>query len=195
MAEPVHNCHRAISNLYFFYFISSSFIHSSIRHIKVLSLMFIGSNGITHPPLNQLLCTLGDGLHLADPQSGPVPAAWWGMGRLLWRHVIFTCPPRSPPRSLAGRGDESLKKSQDAVPRADRTGLAETTGGSPLCAPLCSFSGDLYTQAAEAAMEAMKGRLANQYYQQAEEAWAQMEEWLAGEVLPTSPRKRQPRLT
>ncbi|KAK2509391.1 hypothetical protein MC885_005363, partial [Smutsia gigantea] len=37
-------------------------------------------------------------------------------------------------------------------------------------------SGDLYTQAAEAAMEAMKGRLANQYYQQAEEAWAQMEE-------------------
>lgn len=37
-------------------------------------------------------------------------------------------------------------------------------------------SGDLYTQAAEAAMEAMKGRLANQYYQKAEEAWAQMEE-------------------
>ncbi|KAG3259470.1 eukaryotic elongation factor 2 kinase [Ictidomys tridecemlineatus] len=36
-------------------------------------------------------------------------------------------------------------------------------------------SGDLYTQAAEAAMEAMKGRLANQYYQLAEEAWAQME--------------------
>ncbi|KAM5328884.1 eukaryotic elongation factor 2 kinase isoform 2-T3 [Glossophaga mutica] len=37
-------------------------------------------------------------------------------------------------------------------------------------------SGDLYTRAAEAAMEAMKGRLANQYYQKAEEAWAQMEE-------------------
>ncbi|XP_006753707.1 PREDICTED: eukaryotic elongation factor 2 kinase [Myotis davidii] len=37
-------------------------------------------------------------------------------------------------------------------------------------------SGDLYTQAAEAAMEALKGRLANQYYQKAEEAWAQMEE-------------------
>ncbi|KAM5199291.1 eukaryotic elongation factor 2 kinase isoform 2-T3 [Hipposideros larvatus] len=37
-------------------------------------------------------------------------------------------------------------------------------------------SGDLYTQAAEAAMEAMKGRLANKYYQKAEEAWAQMEE-------------------
>lgn len=50
------------------------------------------------------------------------------------------------------------------------------TGGSPLCAPLCSSSGDLYTQAAEAAMEAMKGRLANQYYEKAEEAWAQMEE-------------------
>lgn len=55
-------------------------------------------------------------------------------------------------------------------------GLAKTTGGSPLCAPFCSPSGDLYTQAAEAAMEAMKGRLANQYYQKAEEAWAQMEE-------------------
>ncbi|OCT61602.1 hypothetical protein XELAEV_18047630mg [Xenopus laevis] len=37
-------------------------------------------------------------------------------------------------------------------------------------------SGDLYTEAAEAAMEAMKGRLANQYYQKAEEAWACMEE-------------------
>ncbi|XP_004705791.1 eukaryotic elongation factor 2 kinase isoform X1 [Echinops telfairi] len=37
-------------------------------------------------------------------------------------------------------------------------------------------SGNLYTEAAEAAMEAMKGRLANQYYQKAEEAWAQMEE-------------------
>ncbi|EHB13195.1 Elongation factor 2 kinase [Heterocephalus glaber] len=37
-------------------------------------------------------------------------------------------------------------------------------------------AGDLYTQAAEAAMEAMKGRLANQYYEKAEEAWAEMEE-------------------
>uniref|UniRef100_A0A8D0GIR1 Eukaryotic elongation factor 2 kinase n=1 Tax=Sphenodon punctatus TaxID=8508 RepID=A0A8D0GIR1_SPHPU len=37
-------------------------------------------------------------------------------------------------------------------------------------------SGDLYTEAAEAAMQAMKGRLANQYYQKAEEAWAMMEE-------------------
>nr|XP_033819325.1 eukaryotic elongation factor 2 kinase isoform X3 [Geotrypetes seraphini] len=37
-------------------------------------------------------------------------------------------------------------------------------------------SGDLFTEAAEAAMEAMKGRLANQYYQKAEEAWAMMEE-------------------
>ncbi|XP_048187630.1 eukaryotic elongation factor 2 kinase isoform X2 [Perognathus longimembris pacificus] len=37
-------------------------------------------------------------------------------------------------------------------------------------------AGDLYTQAAEAAMEAMKGRLANQYYEKSEEAWAQMEE-------------------
>ncbi|XP_042293158.1 eukaryotic elongation factor 2 kinase isoform X3 [Sceloporus undulatus] len=37
-------------------------------------------------------------------------------------------------------------------------------------------SGELYTEAAEAAMQAMKGRLANQYYQKAEEAWAMMEE-------------------
>ncbi|XP_061456344.1 eukaryotic elongation factor 2 kinase isoform X2 [Rhineura floridana] len=37
-------------------------------------------------------------------------------------------------------------------------------------------SGELYTEAAEAAMQAMKGRLANQYYQRAEEAWAMMEE-------------------
>ncbi|KAM9426817.1 eukaryotic elongation factor 2 kinase isoform 1-T2 [Pholidichthys leucotaenia] len=37
-------------------------------------------------------------------------------------------------------------------------------------------AGDLFTEAAEAAMAAMKGRLANQYYMKAEEAWAQMEE-------------------
>uniref|UniRef100_A0A8C5R064 Eukaryotic elongation factor 2 kinase n=1 Tax=Leptobrachium leishanense TaxID=445787 RepID=A0A8C5R064_9ANUR len=37
-------------------------------------------------------------------------------------------------------------------------------------------AGDLYTEAAESAMEAMKGRLANQYYQKAEEAWALMED-------------------
>ncbi|XP_049420004.1 eukaryotic elongation factor 2 kinase isoform X2 [Epinephelus fuscoguttatus] len=37
-------------------------------------------------------------------------------------------------------------------------------------------AGDLFTEAAEAAMEAMKGRLANQYYMKAEEAWALMEE-------------------
>ncbi|XP_020351251.1 eukaryotic elongation factor 2 kinase isoform X4 [Oncorhynchus kisutch] len=37
-------------------------------------------------------------------------------------------------------------------------------------------AGDLFTQAADAAMEAMKGRLANQYYMKAEEAWGMMEE-------------------
>ncbi|XP_040923208.1 eukaryotic elongation factor 2 kinase isoform X5 [Toxotes jaculatrix] len=37
-------------------------------------------------------------------------------------------------------------------------------------------AGDLFTEAAEAAMSAMKGRLANQYYMKAEEAWALMEE-------------------
>jgi len=39
------------------------------------------------------------------------------------------------------------------------------------------FVGDLFNEAADAAMEAMKGRLANQYYMKAEEAWALMEEW------------------
>nr|XP_020460954.1 eukaryotic elongation factor 2 kinase isoform X2 [Monopterus albus] len=37
-------------------------------------------------------------------------------------------------------------------------------------------AGDLFTEAAEAATAAMKGRLANQYYMKAEEAWALMEE-------------------
>uniref|UniRef100_A0A3P9N8F5 Eukaryotic elongation factor 2 kinase n=1 Tax=Poecilia reticulata TaxID=8081 RepID=A0A3P9N8F5_POERE len=37
-------------------------------------------------------------------------------------------------------------------------------------------AGDLFTEAAEAAMAAMKGRLANQYYMKAEEAWALVEE-------------------
>ncbi|XP_068610487.1 eukaryotic elongation factor 2 kinase isoform X2 [Brachionichthys hirsutus] len=37
-------------------------------------------------------------------------------------------------------------------------------------------AGDLFTEAAETAMAAMKGRLANKYYMKAEEAWALMEE-------------------
>ncbi|XP_041938796.1 eukaryotic elongation factor 2 kinase isoform X4 [Alosa sapidissima] len=37
-------------------------------------------------------------------------------------------------------------------------------------------AGDRFTEAADAAIEAMKGRLANQYYMKAEEAWALMEE-------------------
>uniref|UniRef100_A0A3Q2QKM8 Eukaryotic elongation factor 2 kinase n=1 Tax=Fundulus heteroclitus TaxID=8078 RepID=A0A3Q2QKM8_FUNHE len=37
-------------------------------------------------------------------------------------------------------------------------------------------AGDLFTEAAEAATAAMKGRLANQYYMKAEEAWALVEE-------------------
>lgn len=38
------------------------------------------------------------------------------------------------------------------------------------------FSAEMYNQAAEAAMEAMKGRLANKYYALAEEAMAMCEE-------------------
>ena len=37
-------------------------------------------------------------------------------------------------------------------------------------------SGDLYTEAADNAMAAMKGRLANKYYMLAEEAWGEVEE-------------------
>lgn len=37
-------------------------------------------------------------------------------------------------------------------------------------------SGDLYTEAAEAAMNAMKGKLANKFYMLAEEAWAEVPE-------------------
>ncbi|XP_059487389.1 eukaryotic elongation factor 2 kinase-like [Neocloeon triangulifer] len=39
-----------------------------------------------------------------------------------------------------------------------------------------SRAGELYTEAADAAMAAMKGRLANKWYQLAEEAWAMCEE-------------------
>ena len=38
-------------------------------------------------------------------------------------------------------------------------------------------SGDLYSQAADAAMASMKGKLANKYYMLAEEAWGEIEEW------------------
>ena len=36
-------------------------------------------------------------------------------------------------------------------------------------------AGELYTRAAEVAMEAMKGKLANKYYMLAEEAWSEVE--------------------
>ncbi|KAM7370598.1 hypothetical protein PAMP_010129 [Pampus punctatissimus] len=49
------------------------------------------------------------------------------------------------------------------------------TGGHNLTADP-QKAGDLFTAAAEAAMAAMKGRLANQYFMKAEEAWALMEE-------------------
>jgi len=35
-------------------------------------------------------------------------------------------------------------------------------------------TGDLYTEAAEAATAAMKGRIASKYYMLADEAWAQV---------------------
>ena len=38
------------------------------------------------------------------------------------------------------------------------------------------IAGELYTEAAEAAMTAMKGKLANKYFALAEEAWALVEE-------------------
>ena len=49
---------------------------------------------------------------------------------------------------------------------------------------LCPVAaGELFTAAAEAAMAAMKGRLANKYFMLAEEAWAQVEdEWVSNPV-------------
>ncbi|XP_019962361.2 eukaryotic elongation factor 2 kinase isoform X6 [Paralichthys olivaceus] len=56
-----------------------------------------------------------------------------------------------------------------------REGEMYQEGGNNLTADP-QRAGDLFTEAAEAAMAAMKGRLANQYYMKAEEAWALMEE-------------------
>ncbi|XP_055507543.1 eukaryotic elongation factor 2 kinase isoform X3 [Leucoraja erinacea] len=75
----------------------------------------------------------------------------------------------------------------------DEGGEFDGTGDEPKCSLLArqaeihmvggfgaepdpQAAGDLFTEAAEAAMASMKGKLANQYYQQAEEAWALMEE-------------------
>lgn len=41
---------------------------------------------------------------------------------------------------------------------------------------LSFFTGDLYNEAAEAAMASMKGRLANKYFALAEECYAEIEE-------------------
>ncbi len=40
----------------------------------------------------------------------------------------------------------------------------------------CNRSGELYNEAAEAAMNAMKGKMANRYYMLAEEVWGEVEE-------------------
>ena len=37
-------------------------------------------------------------------------------------------------------------------------------------------AGDLYTQAAESAMNAMKGKLSSKYYMLAEEAWGELDD-------------------
>ena len=50
-----------------------------------------------------------------------------------------------------------------------------TTGGFGLEADPSS-AGDLYSAAADAAVAAMKGRLANKFYMLAEEAWALLDE-------------------
>ena len=50
-----------------------------------------------------------------------------------------------------------------------------TSGGFGLDADP-NAAGELYTAAGEAAVEAMKGRLANKFYMLAEEAWALVEE-------------------
>ena len=47
-----------------------------------------------------------------------------------------------------------------------------------LCLWTSCLAGDLYNEAAEEAMAAMKGRLANKYFALAEEAWALSEDWL-----------------
>lgn len=53
-------------------------------------------------------------------------------------------------------------------------------------------SGDLYTEAAESAMSAMKGKLSNKYFMLAEESWAELEDWLifVCQDVPFSPFKQ-----
>ena len=45
-----------------------------------------------------------------------------------------------------------------------------------------SYAGELYTTAADDAMNSGKGKLANKYFMLAEEAWGEVEEW-TGNVL------------
>ena len=65
-----------------------------------------------------------------------------------------------------------------------------TTGGFGLEADPSS-AGDLYSAAADAAVAAMKGRLANKFYMLAEEAWALLDEWtLNFEMIGVHPPSR-----
>lgn len=81
-------------------------------------------------------------------------------------------PTQSPNQVMWRERQERVTEGWSSREGVGDTGWQKITGASPLH----FLSGDLYTKAAEAAMEAMKGRLANQYYEKAEEAWAQMEE-------------------
>lgn len=154
----------------FVIFISSTCICSPNGPPKGLSLL-LWLRWKHHPaltPVIEMACS--DWLCLSLGQSLRPGGEWGGGGTGFCQTQI--AGPRAPPGSCGGRGISIW----GAVPREGRdTGLAKTPGGSAVCGPLCCLPGDLYTQAAEAAMEALKGRLANQYYQKAEEAWAQME--------------------
>ncbi len=61
----------------------------------------------------------------------------------------------------------------DYLVQARLAGLYRTGGNGLTKDP--QKSGDLYTEAAEAAMSAMKGKLSTKYFMLAEEAWGEMD--------------------
>lgn len=81
---------------------------------------------------------------------------------------------RSLEASPTGDGDSSLGVDP---PYTLLSRLAEMhrTGGHGLGQD-CQRSGKLYTQAAEAAMAAMKGKMANRFFMLAEEVWSEIQE-------------------
>ncbi|XP_059834943.1 eukaryotic elongation factor 2 kinase isoform X2 [Hypanus sabinus] len=139
-------------------------VEDSDEHRKVgFDYLLIGAEAGDRPSMIRAARAFDTGISL-----GPDRVRDWKEA-LYWYNAALNMTEYDEGGEYDGTGDEP-KYSLLA-----REAEIHMTGGFGV-EPDPQTAGDLFTEAAEAAMASLKGRLANQYYQQAEEAWARMEE-------------------